>query len=232
MQRELWNMDNTRLLAKAIVLLGFTMWGVLAIGQTPLLEAPSPELPVTAKVLFGADRVDLKVVVVKRFAPQSRANILSVTSAQGEPNSTNGLDFVNVSYVGYDLYKGVGVNAGLAIDRSVGLNPTLGLQYAKQKGPFTLIWDPAFFPAATHDLQNFVQVDFRPRVARNWRLYENAQFFDDYNPTAGVDERRFIHLRSNAQYKKFGFGFGGDLDWYGEPKSFRTNYGPVLSYSF
>lgn len=206
---------------------------VSAQAQTPPQPPEAPSIPVTAEVLFGTDRLDLKLVVLKPFAPRSRANFLSVTVAQGEQNnSTTGFDFVNVTNAGYELYKGLGVNVGLTIDRSVGLNTTLGLQYALQKGPLTFLWDPSLFPYGTHDVQNYLQADFRPTIAKRWRLYENLQIFDDYNPTSSVEERRFIHMRSGAQYKRFGFGFGGDLDWYGEPRNFRTNYGPVLAYNF
>jgi hypothetical protein len=193
----------------------------------------SPENPVYVEALFGSDRFDLETLISKRFFPTGKASILSVTNVQGQhTNSTDSFDFVNVTQLSYDLYKGVGVNVGLSFNRQIGFNTIAGVQYVHASPKVLFVFSPSVFLTGSHDVQNVVVASYQPTLSHHWRLYESAQVFDDYVVSLRQDERRFVHARTGASYNLFTFGFGTDFDWYGIPYSYRSNYGPFAAYSF
>lgn len=203
-----------------------------SVAQSRTQESQAGQSSISVDTLFGSDRLDFQVLVHAPFAPGSRADFLSITSSQGGNNTTDGFDFVDVTHVGFRLYRGLGATVGLALNRVTGFNTTGGLQYSYSRRALTAIVSTSVFLNGDHDVQNVLSVNFHPRVAKNWRLYESVNVFDAFDPERGLDERRYVHSHSGAQYKRFGFGFGCDLDWYGVPESFRTNYGPVIAYTF
>lgn len=91
---------------------------------------------------------------------------------------------------------------------------------------------PSVFLTSTHDVQNVLAVLYQPELGKRWKLYENVQVFDDYVRAKALNARSFAHIRSGATRSRCTFGVGIDLDWYGQPDSFRSNAGPFIAYSF
>ena len=91
-------------------------------------------VPVPVEGLGGNKRFVLSTLVKKPFTPASKFSLLSVTNAASSyKNDLQDFDFINVTQVSYNLYKGVGVTAGISLNNVPGFNPTAGILQKDQK---------------------------------------------------------------------------------------------------
>ena len=189
--------------------------------------------PVYVEGLFGNDRFDLQTFISKNFTPTSKGGLLSITSAQGKyGNDTTAFDFVNVTQLNYDVYKGISPTVGVALGPQTGYNVTVGVQYLLARRSLVFVLSPSVFLSGTHDVQNVLAMLYQPVLKKDWRFYGNAQIFNDYIVRQALSARSFVHLRFGVSKARLTFGVGTDLDWYGIPSDFRTNVGPFIGYSF
>ena len=189
--------------------------------------------PVYVEGMFGNDRFDLQTFISKRFSATGKGGLLSITSAQGRYNNdTDSFEFVNVTQLNYEVYKGLSPTLGLALNRQVGFETTAGLQYLFTRPHLLVVLAPSVFLSGGHDLQNVLAVLYQPGLRPHWSFYGNVQALDDYVLTAGLNARSFAHMPAGLTRGRCTFGVGVDLDWYGSPSDFRTNAGPFLGYSF
>jgi len=81
-----------------------------------LAGTQSPGPPVYVEGTFGNDRFDLQTFISKQFTEHGKAGLLSITSAQGRyDNESDSFEFVNVTQLNYDLYKGLSPTLGVAL---------------------------------------------------------------------------------------------------------------------
>lgn len=183
--------------------------------------------------MFGNDRFDLQTFISKRFSQTSRGGLLSITSAQGRYNNDiNSFEFINVTQLNYDVYKGLSPTLGIALNGQVGFETTAGLQYLFTRPEVLIVLAPSIFLSGKHDLQNVLAVLCQPKLGMHWQLYANVQALDDFVVSANLNVRSFAHIRTGLTRSRLTFGVGADLDWYGMPSDFRTNVGPFVGYSF
>lgn len=86
-----------------------------------LSQPESPGPPIYVEATFGNERFDLQTFISKQFTNRTRGGFLSITSAQGQYNNeSNAFEFVNLSQLNYDLYKGVSPHTWRSTQRAIG----------------------------------------------------------------------------------------------------------------
>jgi hypothetical protein len=198
-----------------------------------LAGTQSPGPPVYVEGTFGNDRFDLQTFISKQFTEHGKAGLLSITSAQGRyDNESDSFEFVNVTQLNYDLYKGLSPTLGVALNRQVGFNTSVGFQYLFVRPTLLLVFAPSVFISGTHDVQNVFAMLYQPALGKQWHFYANVQVLDDYIVSQALNARSFAHIRLGGTRSRCTIGLGVDLDWYGQPEDFRRNIGPFIGYSF
>jgi hypothetical protein len=188
-------------------------------------------VPVPVEGLGGNIRFVLSTLVKKPFTPASKFSLLSVTNAASSyKNDLQVFDFINVTQVSCDLYKGFGVTAGISLNNVAGFNPTAGLQYTYTSRTILLVIAPDITLTNAHNLEGVFVSEYRPVLKRNLSLYTRLQGF--YNMKDEFHQRSYINTRLGLSFGLFTFGTGANFDWYGPLKIFKGNYGPFLRYSF
>src|SRR4051812_30827813 len=116
---------------KIIFLVFFLFAASSLIAQQDTVAHRNIIVPVPVEGLGGNNRFVLSTLVKKPFTPAIRFSLLSVTSATSSyKNDLQKFDFINVTQVSSDLYKGFGVTAGISMNNVSGFNTTAGIQYA------------------------------------------------------------------------------------------------------
>lgn len=190
-------------------------------------------LPVPVEAMVGNKRFILATRIVKNFTPQSNFNILSVTNAANDyQNNLPSFDFINVTQVAYNVYKGIGLDLGVSINNLFGFSPTLGIQYVYHSSEVLLVIAPDVFLTNDHNIESIVLLEYTPKITTNWSLYTRQQGFYNHDSKADFHQRSYYNTRIGLSTRQVTFGLGGNFDWYGPRKTYKNNFGAFIIYSF
>ncbi|MFL5787246.1 MAG: hypothetical protein ACJ748_04275 [Flavisolibacter sp.] len=218
---------------KVIFLIFFLFAASSLIAQQDTRTHSNIIVPVPVEGLGGNNRFVLSTLVKKPFTPTSRFSLLSVTNAASSyKNDLQDFDFINVTQVSYNLYKGFGVTAGISLNNVSGFSPTAGIQYVYTRRTILLVIAPDISLTNSHNVEGVFVSEYRPELKRNISLYTHLQAFYNYEMKDKSHQRSYINTRLGLSFGLFTFGAGANFDWYGPLKIYKGNYGPFLRYSF
>jgi hypothetical protein len=218
---------------KVIFLIFFLFAASYLIAQQNTGAHSNIIVPVPVEGLGGNNRFVLSTLVKKPFTPVSKFSLLSVTNAASSyKNDLQDFDFINVTQVSYNLYKGFGVTAGISLNNVSGFSPTAGIQYVYTSRTILLVIAPDISLTNSHNVEGVFVFEYRPVLKRNFSLYTHLQAFYNYDIKDKFHQRSYINTRLGSSFGLFTFGAGANFDWYGPLKIYKGNYGPFLRYSF
>jgi hypothetical protein len=204
------------------------IYSFIVKGQETNKEAPSP-----VELNMGNNRFGLQFLMNKYFSPTSKFSFLSVTSFESTYNNDiNNLDFINNSQVGYEIYKGLGVATGLSVNRIAGLAPIAGLQYVYANKEILFVLTPTYHFSKEKNVEGLALIEYKPKLTEKLNLYSRFQMLYNYNTEDQHHERSYIQFRLGLGIRNYQFGLATNLDYYGQTKVFKDNYGLFLRYNF
>ena len=218
---------------KIIVFIFFLFSASTLIAQKDTGAHSNIIVPVPVEGSVGNNRFVLSTLVKKPFTPASKFGLLSVTNAASSyKNDLQDFNFINVTQVSYNLYKGFGVTAGISLNNVSGFSPTAGIQYAYTSRTILLVIAPDISLTNSHNVEGVFVSEYRPVLKNNLSLYTRLQGFYNYDMKDKFHQRSYINTRLGLSFGLFTFGAGANFDWYGPLKIYKGNYGPFLRHSF
>ncbi len=208
----------------------FCLLTISAYGQEKSLqnEAASP-----VELNVANNRFGLQFLMNKYFKPASKFSFLSVTSFESTYNNDiNNLDFINISQVGYEIYKGFGIAAGLSVNRVSGLTSIIGLNYVFACREILLVITPAYHLSKSKNAEILALIEYKPKLTDKLKLYSRFQSLYNHNSEKNHHERSYIQLRLGLGIGNYQFGLATNLDYYGPTKVSKDNYGLFLRHNF
>ena len=187
----------------------------------------SPSIPI--ELMAGNNRLVFQLIINKYFSPKTKFGFFSVSALAADyKNERTNNDFLNIALLNYEIVKGFKVAAGIAANSTWGFRPMAGLQYIFANPKFLVVIMPSFYLTETHNFEPLVILEYKPKLKNNWSLYSRLQGLYSHNLSTNKHDRSYGNARLGVSYKKFGFGFATNLDWYGPMKIFKQNYGIFL----
>ncbi len=189
--------------------------------------------PIPVEVFFGHDRVVTQITLIKKFSPTTRFGILASSYyAADYENELRNNESMNVLLLTYDLYKGLGLISGAALNSKWGFRPFAGAMYTYGNKGFATAFSSGFYLTESNNSESKGMVQYRHPLKDNWSLYGRLEGLFNLDMDTKKHERGQMYGRLGVGYKAFGFGFATNLDWYGPNKVFKENYGVYVSYAF
>jgi len=185
--------------------------------------------PVPVEVMAGNTYLNFQMIIIKHFSPTSKFGFFNVTTFNADYNNDK---FKNESliqsFLTFDLFKGISLNAGALLNSRTGFRPNAGLQYTLANRKLLLVLFPHIDLTETYNFEIFSLLEFKPPIKGNWGLYTRLQTVYNYNSKLGFHERSFINLRLGLSYKTFAFGLGDNVDYYGPNHDNTNNFGVFI----
>ena len=195
--------------------------------------AARPSAPIPVDMFFGNHRFVAEVMVNKKFSESNNFGFLASTYfAADYKNDLRENESMNVLLLTYDLYKGLGVVGGAALNSKWGFRPFAGGQYVYANKAFMGMISSGFYLVESHNSESRAILQYRHPLKGNWLLYSRLQGLLNIDMDTKKHDRGQLFGRLGVNYKAYGFGFATNLDWYGPKKILKENYGVFVSYAF
>lgn len=184
---------------------------------------------ISAEEFIGDKRQFLQLVVNKTFGEKKKNGLLSISSyAADYKNNLSNNEFQNTTLVYHHVFKGIGINSGATFTSIDGMKNSVGLHYMYQRKTFSLIYMPNYFFINTHKISNFVLIEYKPALHKNWSVYSRLQLHYNYDLGHGNHFRSYVYSRLGLTYKYFSLGLARNFDRYGANRTIKNNYGIFL----
>lgn len=217
---------------RLFIYISVLLFTTLAVAQDAA-PAPQPSRPVPVEVFFGNDRVVTEVKLNKKISGIPRLGVIaSAYYAADYENEMRNNESMNVLLLTYDIYKGLGVVSGAALNSQWGFRPFAGGMYVCGNKVFTTAISSGFYLAESNNFESKAMVQYRHPLKENWTLNTSLQGLFNLDMDTKKHDRGQLYGRLGVGYKAVGFGFATNLDWYGPNKVFKENYGVYVSYAF
>lgn len=152
--------------------------------------------PIPIELVLGNNRLGLQSIINKNLPESKRFSFFSVTNFESDySQNSNGLDFINISQISFEIYKGFGISSGGNINKVTGLSPTLGLQYvfANPKWLFVVTPNLIFTKGNTASLLSILE--YKPKLTDQLKVYSRVQGLYNYNIKSSAHERSYLQLK-------------------------------------
>lgn len=194
---------------------------------------PKKTSPIPVEVFFGNNRLVTQITVNRKFNESSKFGVLASSyTASDYGNKLRENESMNVLLLTYDVYKGLGLISGAALNSTWGFRPFAGGQYGYGNKLFSANISSGFYLTESNNFESLATIQFRPHIKDDWSLYTRIQGMYNEDMDTNKHDRAAIYGRLGLGYRAFGFGLASNLDWYGPNKVFVENYGVYLSYAF
>lgn len=176
---------------------------------------------------FASDKgLLMQMVVSKHLAPTSNFGMFALLEYFGDYENDNSKNqFIGQTYLTYDIWKGISVVGGTAINHVNGFRPTAGLQYVLVKNDFFVLLLPRVDLTESNNLEAFGILEYKPKFNENWGLYTRFQGLYNHNTRADLHEVSYARLRVGLSYKNYQFGLGANFASYGPTKHNENSFG-------
>lgn len=189
--------------------------------------------PIPVEVFFGSDRVVTQITLMKKFSSSTRFGLLASTYyAADYKNELLNNESMNVLLLTYDIYKGLGVVGGAALNSKWGFRPFAGGMYSYGNRAFSTAFSSGFYLTESNNSESKGMVQYRHQLKDSWSLYTRLEGLFNLDMDTKKHDRGQLYGRLGVGYKAVGFGLATNLDWYGPNKVFKENYGIYVSYAF
>ena len=192
-----------------------------------------PSRPIPVEVFFGNDRIVTEVKLNKKFTGIPKLGVIaSAYYAADYDNELRNNESMNVLLLTYDIYKGLGVVSGAALNSKWGFRPFAGGMYVYGNKVFTTAISSGFYLTESNNSESKAMVQYRHPLKADWLLNARLQGLFNLDMDTKKHDRGQLYSRLGVGYKVVEFGFATNLDWYGPNKVFKENYGIYISYAF
>ncbi len=194
---------------------------------------PQGSPPIPIEVFFGNDRFVSQITINKKFTSSTKFGVLvSSYFAADYENDLRKNESMNILLLSYDIYKGLGVTSGAALNSKWGFRPFSGGLYSYADKTFFTLISSGFYLTESNNFESKVVLQYKPKLNDVWSLYSRVEFLFNQDMDTKKHERSALYGRLGLNYKAFNFGFATNYDWYGPVKFSRENYGVFISYAF
>lgn len=142
-------------------MVGVLFFSTVAIAQDSTTKNP-PSRPVPVEVFFGNDRVVTEVKLNKKFSGIPRLGVIASSYyAADYDNELRNNESMNVLLLTYDIYKGLGVVSGAALNSKWGFRPFAGGMYSYGNKGFTTAISSGFYLTESNNSESKAMVQYR-----------------------------------------------------------------------
>ena len=189
--------------------------------------------PIPVEVFFGNDRVVTEITLIKKFTGIPKFGIIASSYyAADYDNELRNNESMNVLLLTYDIYKGLGVVSGAALNSKWGFRPFAGGMYVYGNKAFTTAISSGFYLTESNNSESKAMVQYRHPLSNDWSLIARLQGLFNLDMDTKKQDRGQLYARLGVGYEASEFGFATNLDWYGPNKVFKENYGVYISCAF
>ncbi len=181
-----------------------------------------PSIPL--ETLFGNERVALSMSINKSIGGKFRySNISSATAFYDYKKGKT--ELVSVNSIVYQFHKNIGVSAGTQYHFIKGFIPTVALHLSYANPTWLFVLTPYYNFMPWSNLETVAIAEYKPALNEGWRLFTRIMGFYSQDFNKNERERTMLYFRLGATYKKYTFGFGGNIDGYRPERPNIQNYG-------
>lgn len=215
------------------ILLAFALMGCGWLSYPAFAQEGPPKPPTPVEWMFGHERAFFQMVVNKKFTPDSRFGLLSVSTFSAKyTNEAMDLDMVAPVLLNYSLKKGFALVGGSTVNNEVGFSPVAGAQHTFANKDWLAVSILTFFLNNSQNAELFGIYEYKPALSPSTELYTRLQFMYVHGLADGSHARSFLQLRAGLKRQAFSFGLGANLDRYGPSMHFKPNYGLFVGWLF
>ena len=121
-----------------------------------------PSRPIPVEVFFGNDRIVTEVKLNKKFTGIPKLGVIaSAYYAADYDNELRNNESMNVLLLTYDIYKGLGVVSGAALNSKWGFRPFAGGMYVYGNKVFTTAISSGFYLTESNNSESKAMVQYR-----------------------------------------------------------------------
>lgn len=181
-----------------------------------LTVQPPLSSPIPVEVLLTDKSVSTQIIINKKLPGKSKLGFLGViNSLNTYQNNKDQNEFMALSMVSYNLFNELSINTGFWMHNTIGLRPTVALNYTKTGENFVLADILRIDITGDHTIENVLIMEYFPKISKKWSLYNRLQTLYSHNIKQQTHERSYINVRVGVSYKHLRFGAGANLDYYG-----------------
>jgi hypothetical protein len=208
----------------------FLTTAAIAQDSTAVVQR-SATIPV--EVLFGNNRLVGQITMNKKFCDSTRFGfIASSYFAADYDNDLRENESMNILLLSYDIYKGLGIVSGAALNSKWGFRPFAGGMYSYRNKGFFTTFSSGFYLTESNNFETKAVFQYRHPLKANWSLIYRVEGLYNQDMDTKKHDRAQLYGRLGVSYNEVGIGFATNLDWYGPSKVFKENYGVFVSYAF
>jgi hypothetical protein len=169
----------------------------------------------------------------KKFCDSTRFGfIASSYFAADYDNDLRENESMNILLLSYDIYKGLGIVSGAALNSKWGFRPFAGGMYSYRNKGFFTTFSSGFYLTESNNFETKAVFQYRHSLKANWSLIYRVEGLYNQDMDTKKHDRAQLYGRLGVGYNEVGIGFATNLDWYGPSKVFKENYGVFVSYAF
>jgi hypothetical protein len=184
----------------------------------------SPPIPV--EFMVGNNRLFFQMSISKPILPNSKLGFFNITSFQTDyKESKKEPDFVSISWLYYNVYKGIAPLAGVAMNYVNGISTFAGVQYVFANRKVLFVAAPSVFLTESKNLEIFTKFEFKPDINPKIKLYTNLQGLLNRNTKENHHARSYFYSRIGLTQKGISYGLGANFDSYSPLKIRKNNFG-------
>ena len=213
------------------LMLLFTVVVISIKGTAQENDAKEPKLaPIPLEVTLGEEGWTSQLIIDKNFENSDRFGIFSLTYLRANYDNDEYLrESLNLTFLKYDIVKGLSILSGAAYSSHWGFRPYAGGQYAYHTKTFMCALISGVYLTESHNYEAIAMVEYRPEINKMWSLYSRVQGLYNQNSELGKHDRSHAYGRLGVSYKAFSFGGAFNYDCYGPMKIKDHQWGIFVS---
>lgn len=136
------------------------------------------------------------------------------------------------NHVDYMFNKNIALSAGLQYHFLKGLVPNVSVLATHATPTWLLLVSPSMGFATDQYTGIIANIEYKPLIAENTRLFLNGKAYYNYNITTNAHDKSFYYARVGVTFKKVTVGAGAHFDFYGADVNEKDNFGGFLRVNF
>lgn len=202
--------------------LSLLLLSFVAVLQLSAQSKPAP--PVSAEILFGAERTSFQLNMNRPIGGNFR--YLNITSTTAHYETKDGRPELNmINSLIYQLHPYIGASAGVHYNYNNGVMPGIALHFSNSTPEFRWLFFPFLHMHPSVSSENVALVEYKPLLSENVRLFTMAKGLINYNFDTGNHARSYYQFRLGVTLKSVTFGAASNLDFYGSDFMNKNTFG-------
>lgn len=186
---------------------------------------------IPVEIMAGHKRVFGTCLIVKPFSDSTRFGFFGLTNFHGSyDNKSN--ELVTTNQLTFRLNKHFNLAAGCSFNGLLEFFPYAGFQFGYFKKNILVVLNQGVEIIHGGNNSSFGIVEWKPRLTTKLSAYMRFQGLFIYSFAHGTHNRSFVYFRLGLNCKRFSYGLGANLDYYGKDYAAIPNYGLFARYEF